>query len=375
MGDRNILLIWDRTGPYHLARAQALRRRLGCTVIVAELASSDALYRWNPAHANADEESRSPDAGSRAPYPVQSLSPYPVEKGDFSRRLWCFVRLVRAQRIRYVAVAGYAHPTYLGILLICRLLGLRVVLFAESWYARSRLADGAKGGLLRVLCDTVFVSGRRAQAHFQERLKFPADRIESGYSVVHNFHFRPRQTKRRGRDFLCVARFVEEKNLTLLVEAFRSARVPVDRRLVLVGAGPLEAALRRLADGRVVIRKWVQYGTLPALYAEAEWLVLPSIFEPWGLVVNEAMAAGVPVIASTACGCVPDLLSDQTGLVFDPRSREALAEMLERAAALPDAEWEAISSGAMDRIAPYTPDAWARALVRAFRINEEADAR
>lgn len=391
MKGRNILIIWDRTGPYHSARAQALRRRTDASVVVAELASSDALYRWSrpieaePCRSLSPDPGRSlsPQRGAETPDPCRSLisptvhclSPQPVEKADFMRRLWRFARLLWKERIHYVAVAGYAHPTNMGILLISRLLGLRVVLFAESWYARGRLVDGAKGWCLRALCDAVFVSGRRAEAHFKNRLQFPRDRIESGYSVVHNFHFRPRKKKRRGRDFLCVARFVEEKNLMMLMEAFLCARLPCDRRLVLVGDGPLEASLRQGAGGRIDVRRWVQYGALPALYARAEWLVLPSLFEPWGLVVNEAMAAGVPVIASTACGCVPDLLTPRTGFTFDPGRMEALIRVLERAAALSDDDWEQMSSGAMDRVASLTPDSWARALVRAFDLHEEPSRR
>lgn len=351
MSDRNILLIWDRAGPYHIARAQALRRRFDGVVVVAELGASDALYQWCPPKARG----------------MRGLSPKSVESADFMRRLWRFARLVRREHIHDVAVAGYAHPTYWAILLLSRFLGLRIVLFAESWYPRGRLHDLVKGWALRILCDAVFVSGQRALDHFRTRLKFPSERLQAGYSVVHNQHFRPRNGRRRGRCFLCVARFAEPKNLLFLVEAFRAARLPLDRKLLLVGGGPLEETLRKVNDPRIQIRGWVPYATLPALYAEAEWLVLPSLFEPWGLVVNEAMAAGAPVIASTACGCVPDLLTPETGLLFDPASPEELVGRLERAAGLPDAAWLTMSNRCMDTVASLNPDSWARALMSALQ--------
>jgi 1,2-diacylglycerol 3-alpha-glucosyltransferase len=359
MPDGNVLLIWDRTGPYHLARALALRRRSDHLVQVADFGSADHLYQWSES---------TPDA-------VYALSPKPVEAADFMRRVGRFVKLVRSRRIRMVAVAGYARPAYLAILVLSRLLGLRVVLFAESWYPHGPFRDAVKAILIRAVCDAVFVSGQRARDHFRQRLRISEGRLQTGYSVVSNFHFRPRQPKRRGSDFLCVARFAEEKNLMFLVEAFRRASLPADRRLVLVGGGPLFESLEAFADERVIIRKWVPYEELPALYAGAEWFVLPSLFEPWGLVVNEAMAAGVPLLLSETCGCLPDLLTTKTGFSFDPRCMPALVSLLERAASLSDATWRAMSEAAMDHIERWTPDSWARALSRSFAMNSRSAAR
>jgi glycosyltransferase involved in cell wall biosynthesis len=82
------------------------------------------------------------------------------------------------------------------------------------------------------------------------------------------------------------------------------------------------------ADRPITLLGWQSYNDLPDIYRQASLFVLPSTFEPWGLVVNEAMAAGLPVVLSNDVGCLPDLLdvqlngwsfkgSDQLKNIFD----------------------------------------------------------
>jgi len=183
--------------------------------------------------------------------------------------------------------------------------------------------------------DAGLVGGREG-ARYLESLGIPASRIAVGYDAVDNAHFsRPsapavdlvRKEAPRVPFFLASARFVEKKNLLRLVEAYRRYRdltqeAPWD--LVVLGNGPLRAAIlercQALAvEDHVRLPGFRQYPELPAWYALASAFVLPSTSEQWGLVVNEAMAAGLPVIASKQCGCVPDLVEHGgNGFVVDP---------------------------------------------------------
>jgi glycosyltransferase involved in cell wall biosynthesis len=128
---------------------------------------------------------------------------------------------------------------------------------------------------------------------------------------------------------LFVGRLVQEKGLLLLVRALERLRdVPV--RLIIFGAGPLETELRRSAE-RLPIHLAGVAGkeALATAYASADVFVLPSLFEPWGLVVNEAMASGLPCVVSDAVGCGEDLITaGETGSVFPTRDVAALAEAL-----------------------------------------------
>ena len=109
--------------------------------------------------------------------------------------------------------------------------------------------------------------------------------------------------------FLFVGQLLERKGVDLLLEAHKA--VP-DALLTIAGDGPLRPEVERAAaeNSRVVYRGHVALDDLPQLYANADALVLPSRYEVWGLVVNEALQFGLPVIASAEVGAVTDLLPD-----------------------------------------------------------------
>ena len=99
-----------------------------------------------------------------------------------------------------------------------------------------------------------------------------------------------------------------------------------------------------------------------AYYGLASCLVLPSISETWGLVVNEAMAAGLPVLVSQRCGCVPELVQDGVnGYVCDPLDTEGMARLL---GVMSSETADAGKMGEVSRqiVALYTPETWAQTL-------------
>src|SRR5206468_3929765 len=116
-----------------------------------------------------------------------------------------------------------------------------------------------------------------------------------------------------------------EKNLSRLIRAYHLYREqdtvePWD--LVLVGGGPEEISLRRQVNESALKGVWFagtrQIDDLPIYYALAKCFVLPSVSEPWGLVVNEAMASGLPVLVSDRCGSAELVQNGNNGFVFDP---------------------------------------------------------
>ena len=133
------------------------------------------------------------------------------------------------------------------------------------------------------------------------------------------------------RVILFVGKFIAEKNLPTLIEAARGWKDRQPRTEVwLAGSGPLETELRASAqDLPVRFLGFRNQSELPALYAAADVLVLPSVSETWGLVVNEAQACGTPVVVSDAAGCAPDLACQPCGRTYrasDPAALYAAVE-------------------------------------------------
>lgn len=203
------------------------------------------------------------------------------------------------------------------------------------------------------------------QAAYLHTLGLPSDAIFRGYNVVDNDYFqrmagaarnapmpngadgRPLPDAARGKYFLASNRFIPKKNLAVMFDAyaeFRQGRSndPADWPLVLLGDGDLRASLERQRDAlglaaHVHMPGFCQYGELPSYYGTAGCFVHASTVEQWGLVVNEAMAAGLPVIVSDRCGCAPVLVRDGVnGFTFSPHDREALATAMKAIAAVED---------------------------------------
>jgi glycosyltransferase involved in cell wall biosynthesis len=119
------------------------------------------------------------------------------------------------------------------------------------------------------------------------------------------------------RFFLFVGRLVHEKGIFDLLDAYRMLPPELQRDvgLVYVGDGPTRATLQRRSKdvgGSVVLAGFAQRDRLVQFYALADALIFPTHADAWGLVVNEAMACGLPVVCSDAAGCAADLVQAKT---------------------------------------------------------------
>jgi 1,2-diacylglycerol 3-alpha-glucosyltransferase len=389
-----VAVLFYRLGPYHLARLRTVGRCLDVTAI--EYAKVDTTYGWNVVHGadgfrrvtlfqddtfenakvavvqarigQALAEARPevvaiPGWGDRCSlaalhWCVQNRVPTVVMSDstiwDKKRRWW--KESIKRQIVRQFGagfVAGTPHVSYL------------------EWLGMppERVSTGF---------DAV------DNSHFGEK----AAEAREQRSEVRRKYALPE------RYFLTVSRFVDSKNLTRLVQAYASYRerekaemlkgeggggkaetlkgestspqpspqsgegvAPIsDLRpltsdlcspssapwhLVLLGDGPLRSDLCRLISDLslqdcVLLPGFKQYAELPAYYGLAGAFILPSLpNETWGLVVNEAMASGLPVMVSSACGCAQDLVREGVnGFIFDPFDIEQLAQLMLKLSAL-----------------------------------------
>lgn len=201
-----------------------------------------------------------------------------------------------------------------------------------------------------------FIAIGKSNLGFYRRSGVKDSKVEFGPYFVDNSFFaaqagatdRPAQRRSWGIDdgdvcLLFAGKFESKKRPFDLLAAVASLPAAIRRSLVvlLVGAGPLEAALRAQAEAaglRVTWAGFLNQRAIPAAYASADLLVLPSDHgETWGLVVNEAMACGVPAIVSDQVGCADDLVRPgKTGLVYPMGDVAALAKSIEMLATNPE---------------------------------------
>lgn len=217
------------------------------------------------------------------------------------------------------------------------------------------------------------IGASRASMALLQQYGMPADRCHPAPICTDNRPFAPLPEQPRPVDMLFSARFVETKQPLFALEvAHRTAeRLGRPVRLRWLGAGPLEPRLRERAAERArtvhsEFLGWRPQAELPALYREARLFLFPTTWEAWGLVANEACAAGVPVFTTPEAGCAGELVVDGVSGRVGPLDAEAWS----RAAAglLSDtAAWSRLSQGALQCVAPLTFDAAAAGLVGAVR--------
>jgi glycosyltransferase involved in cell wall biosynthesis len=252
-------------------------------------------------------------------------------------------------------LAGWGHPVLLGSLLMARLLGIPVAVESDTpkgrpiHYSRHLLKKLFYPLLLKL--PNHFLPGGTRQARYLEQSGVKRRRITIAQMTVdvcaiRQFCARHREALRSvarerwgmpadARIVLYMGRLEVYKGVEMLLSAFaRAADQDNPLRLLMAGDGslrPCVEAIAARADSRLTYVGRLSGDDVLRAYLAADLLVLPSLFEPWGLVVNEAMACGLPVIVSDQVGCGDDLVrSGETGLVIRAnRETELTAAILQ----------------------------------------------
>jgi glycosyltransferase involved in cell wall biosynthesis len=360
-----IVFLVQRIGPYHHARLCAWAAVRPGVVKVIEFRPADAVYAWAAVKENGGYERIQTHSREELCQALDQVQP------------------------QVVVCVGYADPEINQAVAWALRRRVPLVTCSDSTYddePRSWAKEAFKRRIVAAF-DAALVAGTRAHDYL-ERLGLPSDRRFQPWDVVDNAHFERgaelspndspvsrEKLKLPPRYFLCVARFVPKKNLQRLVEAYARYAMPAGHdawSLALSGTGPLESELRASVtaaglETQVQFPGFLQYPDLPACYGLAGAFILPSVSDQWGLVVNEAMAAGLPLLVSSRCGCAPDLVREgENGFTFDPENIEALAARLTQMAGLDQARRAVMGQRSREMIKAFSPEAFAHGIEAAI---------
>ena len=370
-----VAVIWIDWYPYHIARFRGLRDAFAGEAAGVELVGGVGV------HTGLKFREEIP-----AELEVKTLMPE-TSWGEAShlRLAWKAWHYLSELSPEIVLVPGYYTLPGIATALWARLHGAQSVLMTESCafdHARTASREQVKSICLRMLFHWAVTGGREHVAYLRQ-LHFPQERVTGFYDVVDNNFFRYgtaalRETRknpdfklemRRSPYFLYVGRLAEEKNVATLLASwivYRSAGGTWP--LVVVGEGPESQILRQAASTSrfgedVLFPGLCSSSELLPYYAHAGCFVLPSMREPWGLVVNEAMAAGLPVLVSDRCGCAADLLIDGVnGFSFHPLDRVALTALLHRLEGLTAEQRKAMGEASAQAIDAFSPQSFAHSI-------------
>jgi glycosyltransferase involved in cell wall biosynthesis len=379
----HVAVCFTNFGPYHLARLRALGHALerrGWRLSALEVAGRERRYPWRV------------DAGAE---PFDWVTLFPGSELEELSAIDCrraLIEWANAARPDVFGIVGYSRPECMAALRWARARGRPAVLLSESQAIdkpRVWWREAIKSSRVRRF-SSALVGGPRHRDYLRA-LGMPADRIALGYNAVDNDRIarlaqEVRNARRSGPParpyFLAVNRFVPEKNLIALLRAYAAYRAAVGPGaawdLALCGDGPLREPIDALVDSlgleaHVHRPGFLQEAALVPWYADAGAFVHASLMEPWGLVVNEAAACGLPLVVSDRCGCVETLVPEggmetSSGYRFDPTDPNMLTDRLRMVTEATPNERRRMGERARAIVADWGPDRFATGMLEAIAL-------
>jgi glycosyltransferase involved in cell wall biosynthesis len=316
-----LVVCWTNISGYMAACWRALAARPGIDLDVIayadEHAASDTAF----------------DGGLLAGIPHHLLAP--TDRDDAA----LVERLVLARRPDAVLVCGWGFPAYRRLRSVAGLADVPFIMSMDTpWLGtlRQRLTIPLKRRYAGRMA-AVLAAGERACEHAR-RIGVAERRIHKGVYAYDERLFHAGLLDERldlpggwPRRFLYVGRYVATKGVDVLLDGYAAYRESVTDPwpLTCCGRGSLQG--RVAAAPGVTDRGFVQPGDQPAVLRDHGAFILPSRYEPWGVVLAEALAAGLPAVCTTACGAAVELLHPHSnGLLVPPDDPAALAAALRR---------------------------------------------
>lgn len=371
-----IAVLFLRLGPYHFARLKAVHKL--CRLHAIELSGVDRTYAW---------DTITDHVSFKRTTVFSDRDIFNVSTGTIRKELR---KIFAGDPPDVVAIPGWSGKYVFAALAVCIEMQLPTIVLSEStehdvkrvWWkelVKKKMIENYSAALV----------GGKPHAGYLQKLGMHADRIFYGYDVVDNEYFFSLSTKAKNESralraqfalpekyFLSSNRFVPKKNISTIIQAYYRYRIQVGAnswKLVLLGDGELrqelEAKVRELQlQDSVFFPGFKQYPDLPVYYGLAKAYIQASTTEQWGLVVNEAMASGLPVLVSERCGCAPDLVEEGlNGYTFNPFDVAGLAGLM-RTMTENEGNLAELGRESLRIIANWTPEVFGRNLFKAAQF-------
>jgi len=273
--------------------------------------------------------------------------------------------LIKAHNPDIMFYCGWSIPAYVRLLTNRSLTKSKKVMTMDTnlkrdW--RQFFAPFKIGKYLRRM-DVIFVPGERS-SQLAKYWGIPETKIRKGsYAMDYNGFAKAYECRAREpqwpKAFLFAGQYIERKGIRHLLSAYSAYRKNVESPwpLVVCGSGPLEGLLLEAAG--VSDLGFVQPAQLPAVFEKAGVFVYPSLFDPWGVAIAEACAAGLPVLCTDACGASVELIRDYyNGLTLPGGDDKALTSAMSWMHR--HYEWmPAMGANSQALAMPYSAEAWA----------------
>ena len=352
-----VLFVLRRIGPYHHARFTAAVNA-GIDLIVIETRPDSKEYPW---------EFNSLSSYKKISFPTSSSTEDDISNKELDNQ---FQRVLNNYEPNIAVSAGWSDRSYMRLLISCYKKRIPITIVSDSRLcdkSRSKLKEFVKRLLIKGYQSSL-VAGKESKEYLTN-LGFPNSGIFQPWDVVDNNFFEKVAENNEinlTSHFLCVSRFLERKNHITILKSYSKYQSNNGKLgLKFIGSGPLESKIRAILKTLpkpelVSIEPFQQLEELSTSYKKAYAFILASTQDTWGLVINEAMASGLPCIASNACGCTTDLIRNKvSGFSFDPLDSDRLSEIMHLIEQQSSSERNAMINEAKKNLENFTPEAFA----------------
>lgn len=356
--------------PYHHARFEAFCSQPGIDGVLLQVTDRDAfkVLEFKADHAH---------------YRLRTLfpkrEPGQIKLSQIRQKLF---DCIDEEKPDVLCVSGFGIDPGIAMLAAAVKYRLPAVIFSESNYfdaPRNRIVEYLKSHLIRI-CGAGLVGGTWQKEYMCNQGRMEPDSVFFGHNVVDSSHFvNPGPHRFDAPYFFVCARMEEKKNFLRLLDAYAEYRKSVEAPwpLKIAGDGYQRPAVEAKIDELklrefVTLSGAVPFAEIAPYYWQAGAFVHISSTEQWGLVVNEAMAAGCPLIVSRRCGCAADLVKEgQNGFMVDPFSVPQIAQTMRQMSTLSPAALAAMGKSSEEIVRDFGPARFASGLTSAIAAAQK----
>lgn len=304
---------------------------------------------------------RAVDAGE-APFEFSDVDPGIIFHARQSLQDLDLIELVQAMQPHLIICSGWADKGYLQAVRSRRRATCAVMTMDNQWLGtwRQRIGRIWAQHTVAKTFDFIWVPGDR-QRQFAQKLGFSTVRIRDGLYVANDQNFTPIRESIVGapmKRLVFVGRYVEAKGLRELWQGFIDyhKQTDSDLELVCIGTGPLDA--ERPEHPRIRHLGFVQPKDFAKVLHGGGIFILPSKFEPWGVVVQEFALAGFPLVLSRNVGAADAFLDQSNGLLLNHLTPAAITEALARIDSLDEADLMRMSAASAKKGSAQNVENW-----------------
>jgi len=333
MGKNKTLIVTNIISPYRIPVWNELNRLLRGNFKVLFLAERDKNRMW-----------KIPFDQMHFKWEIVPNYSFFIQKLDWGLYFnWGLLRKIKTFHPDVLSVTSYDALGFLKVIFYAKLSKTPLVI----WHGGHRYSSRVKSGLLNLLRTKLFKIANMHIAYgtlAADRLRdigIPNKNIIIAYNTVdtHKLAIKVKAIRKKQQrnfvNYIYVGQLVQRKGVRELLFAWKAVKL-TKSHLLIVGDGELKTDLqylsRKLNLSNVTFSGFVQPSNMPTYFAQSDVLVMPSLREVWGLVVNEGLASGCYVLASRYAGSTYDMIrSEKVGLIFDPADPIEFKKTLKKA--------------------------------------------